>query len=208
MYPDKNELAQAQANGTQQGEDYINNLASELEKGKQEKTDPKGHAIGAGLKSAIESHVAQFKSDDSDAWNKINRINNATINNKSFDINANVRVPGIGAVGATELLKKLGLYATGGLPEMGEMFIARESGPELVGRIGRKNAVANNDQIVSGVSNGVYNAVRSAMSGINTGGGSYEIHTTVTLDGKQVGKSVIDYHNGIVKQTGKSPLNT
>lgn len=46
-------------------------------------------------------------------------------------------------------------YADGGFPTMGEMFIARESGPEMVGRIGNRTAVANNDQIVAGVSNGV-----------------------------------------------------
>ena len=99
----------------------------------------------------------------------------------------------------------MSLYASGGFPDMGEMFVAREAGPELVGRIGKKTAVANNDQIVSAVSGGVYNAMRSAMAGINSGG-KYEIHTTVTLDGKSVGKSVVDYNNGIVRQTGKSPL--
>ncbi len=42
------------------------------------------------------------------------------------------------------------------------MFIARESGPEMVGRIGNRTAVANNDQIIDGVSKGVYMAVSSA----------------------------------------------
>lgn len=101
---------------------------------------------------------------------------------------------------------KITLRANGGFPDMGEMFVAREAGPELVGRIGKKTAVANNDQIVSAVSGGVYNAMRSAMAGMNGGGGKYEIHTTVMLDGKQVGKSVFEQHNGIVRQTGKSPL--
>ena len=204
----QNELTKAQENGTQQGEDYINNLAHQLETGKITKTDPRANAIGAGFKSAIESHVANFNVNDSEANRKVDDFNRKTLNDKWATLNIKPAIPGIGAVSTTQLLHSLGFYATGGLPEMGEMFIARESGPELVGRIGRKNAVANNDQIISGVSNGVYNAVKSAMSGINTGGGSYEIHTTVTLDGKQVGKSVIDYHNGIVKQTGKSPLNT
>lgn len=39
-------------------------------------------------------------------------------------------------------------YATGGFPDQGELFIAREAGAEMVGAIGRKTAVANNDQIV------------------------------------------------------------
>ena len=97
-------------------------------------------------------------------------------------------------------------YAQGGFPDMGQMFVAREAGPELVGRIGKKTAVANNDQIVSAVSGGVYNAMRSAMGSMNGGGGKIEIHTTVEMDKSVVGKSVVDYNNGIVKQTGKSPL--
>ena len=51
------------------------------------------------------------------------------------------------------------LYADGGFPNTGEMFIAREKGPELVGSIGNKTAVANNQQIVDAVSQGVTNAI-------------------------------------------------
>lgn len=46
-------------------------------------------------------------------------------------------------------------YANGGFPDDGELFMARESGPEMVGRMGGSNAVANNDQIVDGISQGV-----------------------------------------------------
>lgn len=49
-------------------------------------------------------------------------------------------------------------YASGGTPTQGQMFIAREAGPELVGTLGGKTAVMNNDQIVASVSNGVYQA--------------------------------------------------
>lgn len=55
--------------------------------------------------------------------------------------------------------------ASGGFPSMGQMFIAREAGPELVGTIGGRNAVVNNNQIVESVSAGVYRAVKSALSG-------------------------------------------
>lgn len=79
-------------------------------------------------------------------------------------------VSGQGAIhGAVNML-----YATGGFPDEGEMFIAREAGPELVGRIGGRTAVANNDQIVSSVSKGVYDAVTSAMRG-GSGGESGDI---------------------------------
>lgn len=55
-------------------------------------------------------------------------------------------------------LSTVGLAAEGGLFNTGEMFIAREEGPELVGRMGNRNAVANNDQIVSGIAYGVASA--------------------------------------------------
>lgn len=96
-------------------------------------------------------------------------------------------------------------YAGGGLPDVGEMFIAREAGPELVGSIGRKTAVANNDQIISGIESGVYRAMVAANSS-NSGGGNQTIRIINEIDGDVVGEKVIQYHNGKVMQTGASPL--
>ena len=58
-------------------------------------------------------------------------------------------------------------YADGGFPSTGQMFVARESGPEMVGTIGGHTAVMNNNQIVASVSSGVYEAVMAAMGGQN-----------------------------------------
>jgi hypothetical protein len=47
-------------------------------------------------------------------------------------------------------------YQMGGIPNVGELFVARENGtPEFVGSFGGRTAVANNDQIVTAVANGV-----------------------------------------------------
>lgn len=46
-------------------------------------------------------------------------------------------------------------FAQGGFVDEGQLFIAREAGAEMVGAIGRKTAVANNDQIVEGITAGV-----------------------------------------------------
>ena len=55
-------------------------------------------------------------------------------------------------------------YASGGFPQPGELFMARESGiPEMVGSIGGRTAVANNDQIVSGIATGVRAAVAEVV---------------------------------------------
>jgi len=61
------------------------------------------------------------------------------------------------------LLRSSSLHAQGGFPHQGQPFIAREAGPELVGKIGSRNAVVNNDQIVDAVSSGVYGAFLSAF---------------------------------------------
>lgn len=47
------------------------------------------------------------------------------------------------------------LFEDGGFVDQGQLFIAREAGAEMVGAIGRKTAVANNDQIVEGITAGV-----------------------------------------------------
>lgn len=49
-------------------------------------------------------------------------------------------------------------YAAGGSPNAGQVFVAREAGPELVGRLGGHTAVMNNDQIVASVASGVARA--------------------------------------------------
>ena len=50
-------------------------------------------------------------------------------------------------------------YAKGGFPETGQLFMARENGiPEMVGQMGGRTAVANNEQIVDGIRRGVYEA--------------------------------------------------
>ena len=57
------------------------------------------------------------------------------------------------------------MMASGGFVDVGEMFIAREAGPEMVGRIGSRSAVANNDQIVNSIQGGVEAGMRNANDG-------------------------------------------
>lgn len=112
------------------------------------------------------------------------------------------KIPGVN-ITKVELLS-IPRLAEGGFVNEGQMFIAREAGPELVGSIGRKTAVANNDQIISGIESGVYRAMVAANS--SNSGGSQTIHIITEIDGDVVGEKVIKYHNGKVIQTGVSPL--
>lgn len=61
----------------------------------------------------------------------------------------------------------------------GQVFIAREAGPELVGTIGNHTSVLNNGQIVASVSDGVYRAVKSAMGN----NGNQSINVTFKVEG-------------------------
>lgn len=87
-----------------------------------------------------------------------------------FEANGNLKIAGV----STPIPKlEVKWYADGGFPASGEMFMARESGPELVGRMGNHSAVANNAQIVDGIKAGVKDAVIEAMmlfAGSSTGG--------------------------------------
>lgn len=86
-------------------------------------------------------------------------------------------------------------YADGGFPTSGQMFIARESGAEMVGSIGGRTAVANNDQIVQAVSQGVAQAVASVMS---NGGNNTVI---LQVDDVELGRAVIGSINKTMKTT-------
>lgn len=73
------------------------------------------------------------------------------------------------------------MFANGGFPRSGELFIAREAGPELVGSIGGKTAVGGNDQI----ERAIFNAVLTAMSQVmaNSNSQPIELNQKIELDG-------------------------
>ena len=99
-------------------------------------------------------------------------------------------------------------YAGGGVPATGQMFIAREAGPELVGTIGGGTAVMNNNQIVASVSAGVYQAVTAAMSQFSTQGNGGAPIVNVYLGGRQVTDVVVEQINQQTLATGVCPILT
>ena len=92
-------------------------------------------------------------------------------------------------------------YAKGGFPDVGQMFVAREAGPELVGSIGNRSAVVNNDQIVDSVSQGVYRAVVQAMG---QSGGNQVVEAKV--NDKVLFEVVVNRNRQETMRTGYSPL--
>ena len=53
-----------------------------------------------------------------------------------------------GGLYSSGIWRPMKAYANGGFPSHGELFMARERGPELVGKIGNSTAVMNNNQIL------------------------------------------------------------
>lgn len=60
-------------------------------------------------------------------------------------------------------------FATGGFPEKGELFVANENAPEMIGKMGNRNVVANNQQITQGIASAVYDAIVDANLGGDSG---------------------------------------
>lgn len=86
------------------------------------------------------------------------------------------------------------MLADGGFVDQGQLFIAREAGAELVGSIGNRTAVANNDQIVEGIAtatregnedliNALYAVAQQIIAEMrnqdNGGGGGYDFDRAV-----------------------------
>lgn len=162
-----------------------------------------GVGIPLGLGMLIEGGASLAQSRDPD-WNSIfTPIKNAwaaisnwwntsvqpTIDNWKNKINnifsgaKSVSVSGGGGSGRSGSFGKVSLKANGGFVSSGELFAARESGPEMVGTIGGRTAVANNDQIVEAVSAGVARAVASVIGGIA------DRPQKIYLDGKEITSS-------------------
>lgn len=93
---------------------------------------------------------------------------------------------------------KIPTFEQGGYPDSGSLFWANENGiPEMIGQIGNKTAVANNDQITTAITN----ALVSALSGMNFGGRGT---TVVNIGNKKVYEGIGEYINNENERYGTS----
>ena len=107
----------------------------------------------------------------------------------------------IGTITFSDIFKGIPKLANGGLVSSGQLFVANESGPELVGRYGNRTGVVNNDQITesisSGVEAGVYNAMMAVLSQNSQSGG--DLNITVKVGNTTLVKEVVKGYNQIKK---------
>jgi hypothetical protein len=80
-------------------------------------------------------------------------------------------------------------YARGGFPEEGELFMARESGPELVGTMGGQSAVANNQQIVEGIEQGVISAMLQVLPSFRSSREEGDVTLVLNVDGRELARA-------------------
>lgn len=162
------------------------------------------YGTSIGLAQLDSNEYMRSGYDPSEAWNMALEKNGLTSNEALYAVKqfstydpqkAYEELLKSGQINSPDTWGGLGLlslkkYADGGYPDYGDLFIANERGPELVGTIGNRTAVANSSTIETAI----YNAVRSAMSDSNTGSQSADIHVTVDIDGDVVGETVARYN--------------
>ncbi len=110
---------------------------------------------GAALGLGITGHVQWIK-DLKNTWSDSSKSFGEKVFNTVNDTLTDIFNP-FGAV--IKIAKNKFGFADGGFPNDGQLFLAGESGPEFVGSMGGHTAVANNDQIVEGIREGVESAM-------------------------------------------------
>lgn len=137
-------------------------------------------------------------------WSSVSTFfSGKTVNVKTKGSTTKKADGGVFSGGSWKPIKK---YAVGGLPNMGQMFVAREAGPELVGTLGGHTAVMNNDQIVSSVSYGVAQAVKEVIQPLVKMGGGNNRPIQISLDGKVIFDSTRQSAQEYFNRTGMSPF--
>lgn len=108
---------------------------------------------------------------------------------------------GIGTISFSDIFRNTPKLAGGGIVKNGQLFVANERGPEIVGRYGNRTGVMNNDQITSSVSEGVeagvYRAVMTAMS--QNANNSGDLYITVEVGGEKLVTKFVSQYNKMKK---------
>lgn len=136
--------------------------------------------VGAAIADAVEK-LKEFIKKREEAG--------ASYWDKSHDSEGNATT-----TGAKILDKIIGVehYATGGIPSKGSLFVAGESGPELIGNFGgNQTRVINQQQL---------------MSGSTSSPAPILFQPTIQIDGRKISAVVLDNINSMTKSGNNAPL--
>ena len=181
-----------------------------------------GAGVGLGLAvlaAGLSLSYAAWTLDDNPITRFVRQMANSIIGlvngvidaiNDMFHIKFNgLSVMGITLIPAFDIrlvdIPHIPFFEDGGFPNEGQLFIAREAGAEMVGAMGRRTAVANNDQIVEGISAGVSVANDGVIAAIYALLNAVEEKDfSVNIGDNQIGESYDRYNRarGVRVNTG------
>lgn len=187
------------------------NLSAGFEDAKQTISDA-WDGIAATFKSGVNTVLGfaeTFSNGIIDAFNGVARF----LNGFKFDVPDFVPILGGKKFDGFGLKERAHIsiprLATGGIIESGQLFIAREAGPELVGEANGKSAVMNNDDIVRSVQFGVAEANTDVVNAIMAIGNMIvqaveNQDSDVTLDGRSLASGLRPYLQALNRTHGSS----
>jgi phage-related protein len=161
--------------------DFFSNLWDKIKAKCKSAGSTIGNAVGGAFKNAINGVLSSA-----------DKVINAPIKGINSLLDKIREIPGLKG------LKKLNAIsiprmAEGGLPQVGQMFIANERGAELVGHIGGQSFVANQNQVLDLIDKKLQNA-----------GGLNNATFIVQVGDEQIAKKVLKDLNGMAKSNGKT----
>lgn len=163
------------------------------------KMEEKGYSISEELQKGIDSADTPTASVDIDVdttkaskntqswWDKFK---------KNFDSIKNSKIAGL--ISSFNITLPTLKFANGGLPPIGQLFVANEKGPELVGQIGGQSFVANQNQMMELLDKKISNT--PSNNGINNA------TFVIQVGSKEVAREVLNELNNMAMANGSEIL--
>lgn len=179
--------------GYSSGKDFLKELEKEMKN--NDGVISQSTLTALGIKGEIEkqSYIANVKTtiDKSSLDYTVGSLKGA-MQNVRFKIN------GSGSSGMY-----VEAYANGGFPNVGQLFIANERGPELVGTMGGKPAVANQTQIDVGIENASYRGMSRALRENSSSSKSQPIIANINIGRRTITEVIDEEEEENFMKTGK-----
>lgn len=129
---------------------------------------------------------------------------------KTFDVLSKSGIIGsVAFSGVKEALKTIPTFKYGGYPAVGQLFIANEAGPELVGNMNGRTTVAPQNDIAEGFAQAITNTLAPVMYSAFKQAATETAQISggdVYLDGMKVTDNIIGHINQISQSRGRSPI--
>lgn len=159
----------------------------------KEKWSELGEGIKDGLAEAFENAINEVKRlwNDFATWIE----DNTFFDLPQFEIST--------VLGGGGKRRGVDLFATGGFPTKGDLFFANEMGPELIGTMNGKTAVASNGEI-TGISDAIYNTGQTEANLLQTAVGLLQViaEKEYGITDSQIGESARRYARDYHARTG------